>query len=219
MALGLAALPFLPIEQPLRALLWAGMTAGSLLSALVLLLHWRSSDQQGTAPNAASSAGRDRHARRGRQERDRLTGLYARDVWMQAIGRRLDRWFRRPTPVSLMVLRLEGNLDLAGGNELLRQLGLELLDNVRPNDLCARLGDRQLAVALARCPLECAPEVADRVAHSLHRLVSPGEGGADLRLRWAAATLPDQAGSPAELLRVACKGLDRGTGRPMLTTG
>lgn len=97
-------------------------------------------------------------------------------------------------------------------DELLKRLGLELFRHVRPRDLGCRFGDQRLAVALMGCQAKLADRVGERIAHNISAAML-GEPAGDprglLQLRWVHVTLPDEAASPTQLLRMAGRALDR----------
>lgn len=64
-ALGLVALPFLPIAQPGRTYAWLTLTVVPFLAAFVLMMSWRNQEH--------SSSGH------GLKVHDPLTGLYTDD--------------------------------------------------------------------------------------------------------------------------------------------
>ena len=55
------------------------------------------------------------------------------------------------------------------GDELLRQLGQLLQNNIRSNDTLARLGGDEFSIMLDNCPLERACEVADKLIESVRK--------------------------------------------------
>lgn len=203
-ALGLVALPLLPIAQPGRSYTWLTLIVVTFLAAFVLMFHWRN-----RAPSVSG---------RGLPVRDPLTGLYTDAYWQHALNRRRRRLFRRPMPVTCLAIGVGGIARLRethgqrAVDELLNRLGLELFRHVRPRDLGCRFGDQRLAVALMSCPVKLADRVGERIAHNIGGAVL-GELAGDprglLQIRWAHVTFPDQAATPVQLLRKASDALDR----------
>lgn len=218
-ALGMLLLPFLPVQRETRLVVWLTLTGASFVVAFVLLWYWRSGDEEREARLLKSlrAAGERKGWRAGLKVRDRLTGLYTAEYWLHALELRNGRYLRRATPVTCLMIGVKGLAEVrrSEGNraadELLRSMALQILADVRPSDLVCRYRGGRFAVALLRCPADHAEAIAGRLGDELRRLLrdQTGDRGSHrLHVQWETATLPGDALTPMQLLRVAGKSLD-----------
>jgi diguanylate cyclase (GGDEF)-like protein len=148
--------------------------------------------------------------------RDRLTGLYTPEYWLHALELRNGHYLRRATPVTCLMIGIKGLAEIrrergdSHTDELLRQMALQILSDVRPADVVCRYRGSRFAVALLRCPADQVGPIAQRLTDNLRSLLRQhtGEGRSRLHVQWEAATLPGDALTPVELLRIAGKSLD-----------
>ena len=217
--LGLILLPFLPVERGARLLAWLSLTGASFVVAFVLLLYWYNGDEEREARLLKSkrAAGERSGLRAGLNVRDRLTGLYTPEYWLHALELRNGRLLRKATPVTCLMIGVKGLAEIRReqgdppADELLRQLALQILADVRPSDVVCRYRGGRFAVALLRCPADQVQDIAARLTGNLRNLLHgqlPVERQNRLHVQWEAATLPDDALTPVQLLRVAGKSLD-----------
>jgi diguanylate cyclase (GGDEF)-like protein len=217
-ALGMLLLPILPLERGARLLAWLSLTGASFVVAFVLLLYWHNGDEEREARLLKTL--RAAHERRGSQAglnvRDRLTGLYTPEYWLHALELRHGGHLRRATPVTCLMIGVKGLAEIrreegdARADELLCSMALQILTDVRPSDVVCRYRGGRFAVALLRCPADRVEAIATRLTDSLRsvlRQVGPERNGR-LHVQWEAATLPGDALTPVQLLRVAGKSLD-----------
>src|SRR3989304_247877 len=168
--LGLILLPFLPVERGARLLVWLSLTAASFVVAFVLLLYWHSGDEEREARllRTLRAAGERRGLRAGLNVHDRLTGLYTPEYWLHALELRNGRLLRRGGAGAPPAPRGGGGGGGAGGgggetrggrgappaDELLRQLALQILADVRPSFVVCRHRGGTFPVPLLRCPAD-----------------------------------------------------------------
>jgi diguanylate cyclase (GGDEF)-like protein len=135
---------------------------------------------------AACVAGRVAALRRerlvDRVSRDRLTGLYSYEYFVESLGRELQRVRRYGGELTLMVLdldRFKGFNDRHGhaaGNLLLERVGRQLQRAVRDSDLAARFGGEELVVLVQGGPEEAAA-LAERVRRTVALIDVPTATG------------------------------------------
>jgi diguanylate cyclase (GGDEF)-like protein/PAS domain S-box-containing protein len=102
---------------------------------------------------------------------DALTGLANRALFPDRVQHALDRQIRDGRPVSVLFMDLDDfktindSLGHAAGDQLLRDIGVRLLANLRTADTAARLGGDEFAVLLEDGGEEgmTAADVADRI--------------------------------------------------------
>lgn len=104
---------------------------------------------------------------------DELTGLYNRRVFEQRLKELLmDAWEEENEHV-LCYLDLDqfkvvnDTFGHMAGDELLRQLSIELVNSVRESDLLARLGGDEFGILLENCELEQAVKLADSIRKNI----------------------------------------------------
>lgn len=218
-AAALMALPLLALDPIQEKLAKLGLASTSFVGALALLAYWRglNDEREGLLRNRLRQAQERAHARRGLAVRDELTGAYTLDFWLHIQELRTRRLVWRPSPVTCVMFDLEGLPELrarrgpAAGDDLLLQVAHEIMRNVRPRDLVARYRGQRFVIALNRCPGEAGAQVAQRVNHNLERLLLSATNrgqGSRLHLRWSAASIPGDASTPIQLLRVTETTLD-----------
>jgi diguanylate cyclase (GGDEF)-like protein len=141
---------------------------------------------------------------------DALTGLPNRSHLLERAEQAVDIAAATGDRMALLLLDLDGfkqindTLGHHAGDELLREVGVRLLDAVRDDDLVARLGGDEFAVLLGRNPDEArAMATAERIHQRLSepyvidgRLVSVGASV-------GVALFPQDATDVATLLRAA----------------
>ena len=118
-ALGMVTLPMMPIDQGTRLAIWLVLIAITFLSAFILLIYWRDWDNEREVLLRRALRARQERAisRAGLIVRDELTGLYTSDFWLHALEMSSGRLFRKPTPITCLMIGLKG----------LPELGLQVL--------------------------------------------------------------------------------------------
>jgi diguanylate cyclase (GGDEF)-like protein len=98
---------------------------------------------------------------------DALTQTYNRRYFEDAFRREVLRAARHARPLALLLLDVDHFKQINDryghlvGDEVLRGLGLRLTGRTRGDELIARLGGEEFAVALPEVPLDTAARVAD----------------------------------------------------------
>jgi two-component system cell cycle response regulator len=104
---------------------------------------------------------------------DPVTGIANRRQFEGALGRELERSRRHKTPLSCMVLDLDGfkaindRFGHLAGDQALRHTATILRDNSRGYDMVARYGGDEFAAMLPHTHLEAAVKVAEKFQSAL----------------------------------------------------
>jgi diguanylate cyclase (GGDEF)-like protein len=215
----LISLPILPVEESPKLILSIGLTAVEFVGALFLLWYWRGSgaEREGSLWREVRRAQEAAHERRGLLVRDELTGMYTLDYWLHSLESSHNGFLRRPLPITALMLEVNGLGELRAvrgdraAEDVIQRASQEIKRNVRASDLVCRYRGQRFAVALLRCPAKYSEPVAKRVCSNLTRLVLAGVNsrlGSNLSVRWSVATMPGQASSPIQLLRLSEASLD-----------
>lgn len=100
---------------------------------------------------------------------DKVSGVYTRKYFEQAIANELHKAAREQYPLSLIMIDVDEfkNVnDTYGhqrGDEILRDIGRILLENIRPQDICCRYGGEEFAILLPDTSEAEAAVVAERL--------------------------------------------------------
>ena len=114
------------------------------------------------------------------QSVDALTGLRNRQRFFEDLRRELAAARRYDSPLSLVVLDVDGlrgvneTRGYDAGDRLLLTLGELLLTRLRVTDIAARIGDDDFAVILPRTPIAGAQALSLRIADTLGDWVDIG---------------------------------------------
>ena len=126
-------------------------------------------------------------------QKDGLTGLWSRDASLAFLGRELAGSRREGTPVSAVLLDLEGLRDLEDlhgfeqGNETLRILAERLRTAVRATDWVGRFARDQLLVVLPKCGEARARSVASRLSQVAQEGLATAAVVGCTGVRWGSA--------------------------------
>jgi diguanylate cyclase (GGDEF)-like protein len=119
------------------------------------------------------------------QSVDPLTGLRNRQRFFEDLRRELAAARRYDSPLSLVVLDVDGlrsvneSRGYDAGDRLLLTLGELLLTRLRVTDIAARIGDDDFAVILPRTPLAGAEALSIRIGDTLGDWVDIGIAAVD----------------------------------------
>ena len=218
-SIGLLVLPYLSFEQSTLRIAKLGLTGMTFFGALILLVYWRGSNDEGEdlLRRKLRQAQERAHARRGLAVRDEVTGAYTLDYWLHALELRTRRFIWKQIPMTCLMLDVEGLPELRArrgsevGDDALILVGNEITRNVRARDLVARYRGQRFVIALYNCPARLGERIAERVATNIEYLSLRGANkqyGSDLHLRWSLASMPKDASTPIQLLRVTETTLD-----------
>ncbi|KGI78108.1 putative bifunctional diguanylate cyclase/phosphodiesterase [Oleiagrimonas soli] len=143
-------------------------------------------------------------------ERDLLTGLPSRRVFLKRLAQRIIRTSEIQGKMALVVIDIAGftQINIAHGYEAgdraLRHLAAQLREVARTGDFVARIGDNRFALVLTQVLNHGHVELA---IHKLQRLLETpmevGERQVSLRIRAGAALCPEHASHAEFLMRQA----------------
>lgn len=109
-----------------------------------------------------------------RATHDALTGLLNRDEFNRQLKETFNRIRHDPAEHALLFMDLDrfkiinDTSGHAAGDELLRQVALQLRSRMRTSDTLARLGGDEFAMLLRGCPMARAEEIAGELVARLH---------------------------------------------------
>ena len=204
-------LGFTDLSDRLKSVLSVAALGMTFLAAIFVLRYWQSGGEgwDRTVRNRLRDAEEGLLSRRGLAARDQATGLYSLEFVLHALEARMSRLFRRPRPVTCVLLQVEGLPAFrqrhgdALGDDVLQRVGEEVRRNLRADDLVCRAGHERVLMALMRCPGKYGPTVSRRVSTNVQRLLLHALGRqyqTELSLVSVHATLPDDASTPIELV-------------------
>jgi diguanylate cyclase (GGDEF)-like protein len=141
---------------------------------------------------------------------DGLTGLYTREVFQPWLEKSVAECQRYGDPLSLLMADIDDFKEINDsyghqtGDEVLRIIGSDFLDNLRSADLAARYGGEELVAILPHTNLDSAFTVAEKICRSvnerfranLHVTISIGVAG------WE-----EEMNAPNDLVQAADKAL------------
>ncbi len=142
-----------------------GLALAALLAALVLV--WSRSERMQDLEQQASH--------------DPLTGLKNRRRFGEDLRTELARSRREQTTGAVLMLDLDNfkqvndTLGHPVGDRVIADIAAVLSERMRVTDVVARLGGDEFAIALPRCDLDEAEEIADAIATAIRLHVLPGE--------------------------------------------
>jgi diguanylate cyclase (GGDEF)-like protein len=150
----------------------------------------------------------DRRRRAARGGRDDLTGLADRARLNRELGEQCARAARHGLPCAVLVMDLDrfrivnDTLGHDAGDAVLREVGERLRAAVRATDLVARLGGDEFVVIAPGVDADSVDLVARKIASALERPLAIGASTVDVDASIGFALLPEDAGSPRDLLRL-----------------
>ena len=209
----LLILPFIQVEQTTRVHLFLIFNSMTFLGALILLYSWHGQDEKRERflRKKLRLAQERAIAKRGFKVRDHLTHLYSTEFWLHGLELQLGRIIRRPIPVTCLMIEVVGLAELRrihgdkAADRVLIVVSRSLARAIRATDLICRCHDQRFAICLFRCPPKFDRVVGERVTTIATRMVLNGTNrhyGRHLELQWEIATLPNDASTPVQLLRL-----------------
>lgn len=215
----LLALPFIRVEQTTKLHLFLVFNCVTFLGALILLYSWHGQDDEREKLLRKKLRLAQEHTleKRGLRVRDQLTHLYSTELWLHGLELQLGRIIRRPIPVTCLMIEIVGLAELRrihgdkAADRVLIVVSRALARAVRTNDLICRYHDKRFAISLFRCSGKLGRSVGERITTIVTGMVLKGINrhyGRHLELQWEIATLPNDASTPVQLLRLAEQSLD-----------
>jgi diguanylate cyclase (GGDEF)-like protein/PAS domain S-box-containing protein len=109
---------------------------------------------------------------------DRLTGLWNRGAWDEALGREMSRAQRHGFPLSVGIIdldhfkRINDEFGHLTGDSVLQRMSRAWKDALRPSDVLARYGGEEFGLVLPDCNLDHAQVAAERLRQCAPRIRS-----------------------------------------------
>lgn len=175
-------------------------------------LGWTSTDELGRLARDFDEMAEQLEQTQDRLEalafQDPLTGMPNLRGFQDRLRSELGRADREGYPVAVIAVdvdRFKGINDTQGhaiGDEALRLLAHSILSELRPSDICGRVGGDEFVIALPRTGAVLALEIAARLQFGLS-LVSVGPRGTRLTFSAGVSEFPAHSTGQAELIRMA----------------
>ena len=140
--------------------------------------------------------------------RDPLTGVLNHRAFQDALEIELRRARRESWPVAIVAVDVDGFRELndraghAHGDALLVTIAHGLSENLRPGDLCGRIGCDEFMLALSRCDSEGAQEAISRLREGIEAQALAADIGI-VSFSAGIAEFPRHSVGRAELMRFA----------------
>ncbi len=149
--------------------------------------------------------------------RDPLTNLYNRRFLEEALGREIVRAARQSSPLSVMMIDLDGfkplndSLGHAAGDEVLRRVGHMLGLRVRGDDVACRFGGDEFVIVMPGATQPDAAARAEQIRRVIESNARPSVGPArGITATIGVATYPGNGATAEVLLRGADTALYHG---------
>ena len=142
-------------------------------------------------------------------ETDALTGLLNRRKFEDILQEQVSLFARRGSLSMLMIdvdafKSCNDNFGHHVGDEALKAVAKILKSSSRHSDFCARLGGDEFCVLMPEADRRAAAEVRERILHAAAQtVIAPQTLNLQIRMSVGAATFPDEAGTPEDLLIAA----------------
>lgn len=144
-----------------------------------------------------------------RAERDPLTGLRHRAGFSERLNKEVDRANRYRRSFALVLADLDNFKSVndrfghTTGDMLLIRFASILRDSLRQSDEAFRLGGDEFAAICPETDLTSGESVGSRLDVALKRSLTVNGMDTTCGLSWGVATLPDDASTAEELIRIA----------------
>lgn len=154
--------------------------------------------------------------------RDGLTGLATHRVFQEKLTDEIQRAARYHTPLSLVMLDIDhfksvnDNHGHLAGDEVLKEVARVMLEHCRPVDFAARYGGEEFCLILPEVGLSQARRLAESLREKISgTAISLSRERLSVTASLGCASFPDEAQTPAQLIRTADQRLYRAktTGR------
>lgn len=150
--------------------------------------------------------------------RDGLTGVYNHRYFHDTLGEKIKEAADRNEPISLLYIDIDNFKyynDLNGhqkGDEVLKNIGQLLSQNIRPVDMVARYGGEEFVVILPRADKQEGLRIAEGIRQAVESTYIIGQENqptGNLTVSVGLATYPDNAKDDTELIKSADDALYR----------
>ncbi|MDP8943290.1 MAG: diguanylate cyclase [Actinomycetota bacterium] len=198
------------VLTPLRRLRQASRRIGS--GEVETRLGWDREDEIGQLANdfdrmAAELQGVQAHLE-GLALKDPLTGLLNHRAFQERVGQELRRAEREGYPVSVVALDVDNFKEIndrwghAAGDEALRVLASSIGSELRPSDVCGRVGGDEFMLAIVRSRASEAEGVVERLRMKVASMQF-GPAGQSLTISAGISEFPRHSLSQEELVHLA----------------
>ena len=149
--------------------------------------------------------------------RDPLTGVLNHRAFQDQLETELRRARRESWPIAVVAVDIDGFREVndvkghAHGDALLVTVAEALASNLRPGDLCGRVGGDEFMLALSNCDAESAREVLARLRRGIDSRALASAVGV-ISVSAGIAEFPKQSIGRAELMRYADAAMQRARG-------
>jgi diguanylate cyclase (GGDEF)-like protein len=147
--------------------------------------------------------------------RDPLTGVLNHRAFQDSLETELRRARRESWPVSVVAVDIDGFREVndtrghAHGDAMIVTVAESLASNLRPGDICGRVGGDEFMLALPGCDAESAREVLGRLRTGIDSRALASQVGV-ISVSAGIAEFPKHSIGRAELMRYADAAMQRG---------
>jgi diguanylate cyclase (GGDEF)-like protein len=195
---------------------WSAQTAAAAIALAVgLVVGWaRGSEPQADLANELEET---RKRLESLALRDPLTGVLNHRAFQDQLETELRRARRESWPVAVVAVDIDGFRevnDVQGhghGDALLVTVAEALASNLRPGDLCGRVGGDEFMLALSNCDAEAAREVLARLRRGIDSRALAAAVGV-ISVSAGISEFPSHSVGRAELMRFADAAMHRARG-------
>ena len=141
---------------------------------------------------------------------DALTGLYMKGIFLQWLDKAVAECQRYGSPLSLLMADIDDFKvlnDTHGhlvGDEVLRDVGKDFLQNLRASDFAARYGGEEFAAILPHTKIDTASLVAEKIRK---KVMDRFHGSLDVKISIGVASWRDEMVKSSNLISSADKAL------------
>ena len=149
--------------------------------------------------------------------RDPLTGVLNHRAFQDSLETELRRARRESCPLSVVAVDIDGFREIndtrghAHGDALIVTVAESLASNLRPGDICGRVGGDEFMLALSNCDADSAREVLARLRSGIDSRALSSQVGV-ISISAGIAEFPKHSIGRAELMRYADAAMQRARG-------
>jgi diguanylate cyclase (GGDEF)-like protein len=203
-------------------LVGALMAFGPLVTAVVVLavaigLFVGRGNGAEAVPELAAELEETRRRLESLALRDPLTGVLNHRAFQDSLETELRRARRESWPVAVVAVDIDGFREIndvqghAHGDALLITVAESLASNLRPGDICGRVGGDEFMLALSNCDSDSAREVLTRLRTGIDSRALASQVGV-ISISAGIAEFPKHSVGRAELMRYADAAMQRARG-------